>query len=202
MAIMRTGPGKKAKTTSSSRKVTSKDVVSKIRSVFGGEKGTGKSKGGSAASGVVSRVGGVREFAPVSVGPKKKDVIKGYKAKKKSGEMTRKEANAKIKNLRGVTVKPKGKGGGYLSLGGMTRQKISALPAMDSATFVNTIRNAPASPKSGLPFTGSAGQKYGANSKDMAMRQMKAAQKKYGPGTRFKDFKYDPKTGSYVFTAY
>jgi hypothetical protein len=202
MAIMRTGPGKKAKSTSSGRKVTSKDVVNKVRDIFGAGSGRGKTKGGSAAAGVASRSGGVRTLTSAKVTGSKKAGIQSLKAKKKSGEMSRQEANAKIKNLRGVAVKPKGKGGGYLSLGGMTRQKMSALPAMDSATFVNTIRNAPASPKSGLPFTGSAGQKYGANSKDMAMRQMKAAQKKYGPGTRFKDFKYDKQTGSYVFTAY
>jgi hypothetical protein len=204
MAIMRSGPGTRAKKTSTSRKVTSKDVVSKIRDVFsGGSKNLGKAKGPGGLAGVASNKGGVRTTTAVKVTGSKKSGIESLKAKRKSGEMTRKEANTKIKNLRGVAVKPKAKATAFLPAGGMTYEKMMKLPAMDSATFMNTAKGKPATAR-GFKAVGpskSRAKEYGMDPKDFALSQMKGMQKKIG-ATRFKDFRYDPKSGSYVFKAY
>jgi len=202
MAIMRSGPGTRAKKTSTSRKVTSKDVVSKIRNVFsGGSKNLGKAKGPGGLAGVVSNKGGVRTTTAVKVTGSKKAGIESLKAKRKSGEMTRKEANTKIKNLRGVAVKPKAKVTGYLPAGGMTYEKMMKLPAMDSATFMNTAKGKPATARGFKAVGPSKAKEYGMDPKDIALAQMKGMKKTKGV-TRFKDFRYDPKSGSYVFKAY
>lgn len=142
MAIMRTGPGKKAKSTSSGRKVTSKDVVNKVRDIFGAGSGRGKTKGGSAAAGVASRSGGVRTLTSAKVTGSKKAGIQSLKAKKKSGEMSRQEANAKIKNLRGVAVKPRTITYGEYAIprAGESNVDVRKYPAMDSAAAMNYIK--------------------------------------------------------------
>jgi hypothetical protein len=154
MAIMRSGPGTRAKKTSTSRKVTSKDVVSKIRDVFsGGSKNLGKAKGPGGLAGVVSNKGGVRTTTAVKVTGSKKAGIESLKAKRKSGEMTRKEANTKIKNLRDVGVKAKSPGYGYYPVSeefgvnkkqpaGLFKSQVkkTKLPS-DSAGYFNTLKS-------------------------------------------------------------
>ena len=200
MAIMRSGPGTRAKKTSTSRKVTSKDVVSKIRNVFsGGSKNLGKAKGPGGLAGVASNKGGVRTLTSAKVTGSKKAGIESLKAKRKSGEMTRKEANAKIKNLRGVAVKPKGETT-YLPAGGMKPADLMKLPKMDSASFMNAAKG-----KSTLTGGFKTGRKvkakeYGMNPKELAMISMKGMQKR--GVKKFTDFRYDPKTGAYLIKGY
>ena len=94
--------------------------------------------------------------------------------------MSRQEANAKIKNLRGVSVKPKplvlrtitaGKGGRSIA-------QMEKMNAMDSTTYMNAL---PASARSSM------------------LNQMKGYQKK-DSSVRFSNFKYDPKTATTLYT--
>lgn len=168
MAIMRTGPGKRTKTTS--KKVTAKDVTSKIQSIFsrGGATGTGKSKSGGAAAGVASRAGGVRTLTTTKVTGSKKAGIEGLKAKKKSGEMSKQEANAKIKALKGKAQPTKKES--YTEgtpLKGIGRSQYAKPMPSDSATFMNLVK------------------KSDPGQYDKIMSQMKAEQAK-NPGARFK----------------
>lgn len=100
MAIMSKGPGKRTK--AAPKKATVKSTVSMIKNMFStGGKNLGKAKGPGAAAGVASRAGGVNTLTSAKVTGSKQKGIEGLKAKKKSGEMSRAEANAKIKALKG-----------------------------------------------------------------------------------------------------
>jgi hypothetical protein len=215
MAIMKSGPGTRAKKTSTSRKVTSKDVVSKIRNVFsGGSKNLGKAKGPGGLAGVVSNKGGVRTTTAVKVTGSKKAGIESLKAKRKSGEMTRQEANAKIKNLRNISVTGKRKPVEYEQraavspIRGMKMSELNKLKSMDSSTFMNLAKSSDPYSKSivnkgnrytpvGFEKGGKKGKGPGNLYNDLKIAMSKTA-KKY-PGAKFSDFKLDPITGSYTY---
>lgn len=195
MAIMSNGPGKRTKTTS--KKVTAKDVTSKLQSIFsrGGATGTGKSKSGGAAAGVASRAGGVRTLTTTKVTGSKKAGIEGLKAKKKSGEMSKQEANAKIKalkgknqpvkDMRGVTVKPKKVISGTTAIErGETIAMTEKMPKLDSAAAMNFIRQS-------FP-------KQKANEIIGRMQSQFSGYQKKQPGTRFSEFQITPK-GSFKY---
>ena len=76
-----------------------KTSLSKTKQVLNKKKTANNST--NAAAGVVSRTGGVRTITNAKVTGSKQKGIEGLKAKKKSGEMSRAEANAKIKALKG-----------------------------------------------------------------------------------------------------
>jgi hypothetical protein len=176
---MKSGPGKRAKTTTN--KATVKGAVNMVKNLFStGSKNLGKAKGPGGLAGVASNKGGVRTLTSAKVTGSKKAGIESLKAKKKSGEMSRQEANAKIKNLRGVSVKPKplvlrtitaGKGGRSIA-------QMEKMNAMDSTTYMNAL---PASARSSM------------------LNQMKGYQKK-DSSVRFSNFKYDPKTATTLYT--
>ena len=101
------------------------------------------------------------------------------------------------------TVKPKAKETYVLSLGGKKSLDVSNMPKMDSTTFMNKLPKGKVirSGSSADRRIGQGGRSYGVDTKEMALTNMKALQKKY-PGSRFKNFTYDPKTGSYSFKRY
>ena len=76
-----------------------KSSISKTKEGLNKKKTTYNST--NAAAGVASRAGGVRTITDAKVTGSKQKGIEGLKAKKKSGEMSRAEANAKIKALKG-----------------------------------------------------------------------------------------------------
>lgn len=171
MAIMRTGPGKRTKT-ATTKKVTTKDVVSSVKNMFsgftGGAKKVGKAKGPGALAGVASRAGGVSTLTSAKVTGSKKAGIQGLKAKKKSGEMSRAEANAKIKALKGKAQPTKKESyTAGVPLKGIARSQYAKPMPSDSATFMNLVK------------------KSDPGQYDKIMSQMKAEQAK-NPGARFK----------------
>jgi hypothetical protein len=192
MPISKKNPGNPFKVASKMLKTATGKVKTAVQ----------KTKATGATPGVVSKKDGVRTLTTTKVTGSKKAGIQSLKAKRKSGEMTRQEANAKIKNLRDVGVKPKTKGRGMIQFGGRNMDYINKLPSMDSTTFMNALpkgavtRNTPGAIKNK-----GAGSQYTVNTKDIALSQMKGMQKKY-PGARFRNFKYDPQTGSYIFERY
>jgi hypothetical protein len=176
MAIMKSGPGKRAKTTTN--KATVKGAVNMVKNLFStGSKNLGKAKGPGGLAGVVSNKGGVRTTTSAKVTGSKKSGIESLKAKRKSGEMTRQEANAKIQALRGgkqpvKSEKPKYERGqskmfSYsTSKGGSTYYATPGAIKKDSAEFMNQLKTA--SPAA-----------Y-----EMAVKYMKSEQAK-SPGSRF-----------------
>jgi hypothetical protein len=194
MPITRKGPGKGTKTTT--KKATVKDAVNMVKNLFNtGAKTVGKAKGPGALAGVVSNKGGVRTTTSAKVTGSKKAGIESLKAKRKSGEMSRKEANAKIQALRGgkQPVKKQGIGTAYFpsaKYNTMTKAELAKFPAMDSATFMSKVEG-------GRVFTGKKGT-YEWNPKADVKNTLRSESQK-NPGARFTDFRYDPKTGSYSY---
>jgi hypothetical protein len=123
-------------------------------------------------------------------------------ATKNLPNVTVKAKKQPVKNIKGVTVKPKAKSTHGLFLGGKGSRDMAKLPKMDSTTFMNTVpkgrvdRNVPGGYKSK-----GGGSRYGVDTKQMALTYMRDLQKKY-PGAKFSDFKFDEKTGSYLFKRY
>jgi len=194
MAIMKSGPGKRAKTTTN--KATVKGAVNMVKNLFStGSKNLGKAKGPGGLAGVVSNKGGVRTTTSAKVTGSKKSGIESLKAKRKSGEMTRQEANAKIQALRGGKQPVKKQGIGTATFPSakyntMTKAELAKFPAMDSATFMSKVEG-------GRVFRGKKGT-YEWNPKTEVTRDLKFDAMK-NPGARFTDFRYDPKTGSYSY---
>jgi hypothetical protein len=141
MAIMKSGPGKRAKTTTN--KATVKGAVNMVKNLFStGSKNLGKAKGPGGLAGVASNKGGVRTLTSAKVTGSKKAGIESLKAKRKSGEMTRKEANTKIKNLRDVGVKAKAPGFQYLPQSEMFRgERVPTERKMAIGTFQKQMKS-------------------------------------------------------------
>lgn len=82
---------------------------------------------------------------------------------------------------------------GYIR--GATGADMGKLPKMDSTTFVKTLSKAGSQYMSRRP--NEKGTQYGFDP-TLGIRVMKADAKKY-PGSKFSDFKFDPKTGSFEY---
>lgn len=182
MAIMSKGPGKRTK--AAPKKATVKSTVSMIKNMFStGGKNLGKAKGPGAAAGVASRAGGVNTLTSAKVTGSKQKGIEGLKAKKKSGEMSRAEANAKIKALKGKTQPVKkevylGQTQAWLGSKGTGADWRKTTPVTDSSTFISNLNK--------KDPTGKLTKLYTTSMKNW---------QKQDPTSRFKDFQLNPKTG-------
>ena len=212
MARLTPGPGKKI-----SKKKPAKSPGSAVISGFKkmGEavknatssKKLRKGTSGEAA-GVVSRTGGVINLSESRVKGSRQAGIESLKKKRKSGEMSRQEASAKIKALKQGGKKKteyEFKGGRIQTIRGMKQGSLQKLPSMDSTTFMNLARTSDPYSKT---VTTPNGNVYGTFSKTVKgpaknmyedLKSAMARDAKKNPGAKFSDFKLDPKTGSYMY---
>lgn len=206
MARLTPGPGKKiskkkpAKSPGSAVISGFKKMGEAVKNVTSSKK-LRKGTSGEAA-GVVSRTGGVINLSESRIKGSRQAGIESLKTKRKSGEMSRQEANAKIKALKqGGKNKTEYefKGGRISSIRGMKQGGVQKLPSMDSTTFMNLARTSAPYSKS---VTTPKGNTYGPIEGKSLYQDLKIAMskeaKKY-PGAKFSDFKLDPKTGSFMY---